>query len=146
MSQNTDVYTFNNVALIFGGVPIRGFYEGDDVIKINRNDDEINTIVGADGGALVSISTDRSALVEVKLMPTSASNAVLTAFAETFRRAGRTGFTPLIITNLANNTAWAAVDAVIASTPKEISLGKSPSMYTWQFFAGCLEGAPLGNL
>lgn len=68
-----------NATLLINGLEIDGYAEGDDVIRTGRINDSSNHITGADGNMTVSISADRTGFVEVDLLQSSTSNAVLTA-------------------------------------------------------------------
>ena len=93
------VYSFAKVSCIFNGVPITGWFEGDDVISVKRGDDAAKALVGADGNALVSISTNQSAVGELKLMQSSVSNGILGLFESKFRRGIRVPPVGLVITD-----------------------------------------------
>jgi hypothetical protein len=71
-------YSFQDTVMVVNGVEITGWADGDDVIDIERRNDSITDKMGADGGMMISVGTDKSGSVKVKLMQTSPSNAFLT--------------------------------------------------------------------
>ena len=146
MAGTTSVYSFDRVSVLMNAVPFTDFWEGDDAVKVIRNDNEVNHIVGADGGALVSISTDQSAIIEVKLKPSSPSNTVLQALATRFRRGLRIDPVPFVLTDFQTSEVISGRDAVIYSRPKDIQYGKNASARTWMIFVGCLTEATIGQI
>lgn len=70
-------YSFKNVSLLINGVEITGFFEGDDVIVVDRRVDSISDVVGADGKMALAINADHSGTIVFKLKQTSSSNAYL---------------------------------------------------------------------
>lgn len=62
---------------MFGGVPIQGFSSGEGLIKWSPSKERITTEVGGDGQGLFNISPNRSGKIEIKLLATSPSNAIL---------------------------------------------------------------------
>lgn len=73
-------YSFLNTLLLVNGVEITGFDEGDDVIQLARINDSAAHSIGTDGEMTISISADRSGTVTFRIMQTSDSNALLSAF------------------------------------------------------------------
>lgn len=140
------IHDFNKIACIIGGVPITDYFEGDDVIRINRNQQSISTIIGADGSAIASIQTDESAVVELKLKPSSAGNALLEGLDRLFRRSLTASPFPMIITDFANGTVWTSSQSVVATQPPEISLGTNATVRTWSIFVGRLTDTSIGTL
>ena len=72
-------YAFKDVVLLFNGVPLSGFADGDDAIVIERNVDAYTLLVGADGDAMALKQANKSGVATLKLLQSSASNAILTA-------------------------------------------------------------------
>jgi len=87
------VYGFGNVTAVLDAEhEITGFGEGDDVITAERSSDGASHVIGADGGMAVSVSSDKSGTVTIKLLKISSSNKYLNqryalqeAGAKTFR-------------------------------------------------------------
>lgn len=74
------IYTFQNVTMIFNGVPIQGFAPGEDVVRFAYQKPERTTaIVGADGSSALSISPNKAGTLSIKLLATSQSNSILSA-------------------------------------------------------------------
>jgi hypothetical protein len=72
-------YSFLNTVVLVNGVEITGWAEGDDVIQIDRRNDSISDVVGADGEMTIAISADRSGTMTFNLQQSSTSNAFLSA-------------------------------------------------------------------
>lgn len=70
-------YSFQNIVLLVSGVPITGFFEGDDVIQASRNVDSASHIVGADGKMAIALNADKSGTLIFRLQQTSSSNAYM---------------------------------------------------------------------
>lgn len=89
-------YSFLNTVLLINGVEITGFAEGDDVINLERRTDSASDMIGADGKMMVSLSSDYSGEVTIKLQQTSSSNKYLTKLLH-LQEGARTSFKPLQI-------------------------------------------------
>jgi hypothetical protein len=87
-------YSFLNTVVLVNGVPLTGWAEGDDVIKIERLNDGAMHKVGADGHMAVAISADRSGQFTFKLMQTSNSNKYLNSLL-LLQEAGPDTFVPV---------------------------------------------------
>ena len=70
-------YSFANTLVLVNGIEISGYDEGDDVINITRLGDSASHLIGADGGMVVSLSSDRSGEIRFRLNQTSSSNIIL---------------------------------------------------------------------
>lgn len=140
------VYSFAKVSCIFNGIPISGWFEGDDVISIKRGDDAARAMVGADGSALVSISTNQSAVIELKLQPSSISNGILGLFENKFRRGLRVPPVGLVITDYQTAEVMASSTAIVMSRPKDINYGTNATVRVWQLFCGKLVEGSIGQL
>lgn len=73
------MYSFLTNTLLLDGVPVTGWSEGDDVIKVARSVDSASDKVGSGGSMMVSVSGNRSGTFTIKLQKTSPSNAYLMA-------------------------------------------------------------------
>ena len=146
MSGNISVYSFDKVVCLLAGIPIVDYFEGDDVIKVTRGDDATRAIIGADGNAIINVSTDLSAVIELKLKPSSISNTVLQALELNFRKGLRVSPVPFILTDYQTAEVYTSSTAVIMSRPKDIAFGKIATARTWQIFCGCLEEGTIGQI
>lgn len=73
-------YDSASVFVVVGGVPITGFAP-DTRVLVARNVDAFTLQVGSDGEAARSKTNDKSGRCTIRLLQTSPSNAVLSAFA-----------------------------------------------------------------
>lgn len=73
-------YDSASVFVTVGGAPINGF-AADSKVLIARNSDAFSLQVGSDGEAARSKSNDRSGRMTIRLLQTSPSNDILSAFA-----------------------------------------------------------------
>lgn len=89
-------YSFQDTIMVVNGVEITGWADGDDVIDIERRADSITDKMGADGGMMISVGTDKSGSVKFKLMQTSPSNTYLTGLIALQEAAGST-FVPCFL-------------------------------------------------
>ena len=64
-------YAFKDVVLLFNGVPLSGFADGDDAIIIERNVDAYTLLVGADGDAMALKQANKSGVATLKLLQSS---------------------------------------------------------------------------
>lgn len=92
------VYSFRDVTAILNAEhEITGYASGDDVITAERNVDSAQSVMGADGSMMVSVSADRSGKVTFKLLQTSSSNRYLMNLLNTLEIGSKT-FVPLALT------------------------------------------------
>lgn len=145
MSGNLSVYSFTKVNLLVGGVPMVDFMDGDDAIKFTPGDDFINPIVGADGKPIISISTDESAILEMKLKPTSASITALQALVRRSRISLRPLPFPVVLTDFTTSNVITGTNCMIMAPP-EVSYGKNATPRIWRVFIGCYTEATIGQL
>ncbi len=73
-------YSFENVKVNIGGVPVVGFTEGDDVVAIEYLGEGITTSVGADGNVTFNESCDKTCQLTIKLQGNSMTNTELQKF------------------------------------------------------------------
>lgn len=70
-------YSFATNHLFVNGVEAGGWAEGDDVLVLERYNDSASHKIGADGRMALSLSSDRSGSIKIKLMQTSSFNKYL---------------------------------------------------------------------
>lgn len=73
-------YSFENVKVNIGGVPVVGFAEGDDVVAIENLGEGVTTSVGADGNVTFNESCNKTCQITVKLQGNSMANTSLQKF------------------------------------------------------------------
>ncbi|WP_446662951.1 phage structural protein [Geobacillus sp. CCR] len=72
MAVTVTTYDFQRVSVIVKGAYITGFMDGE-VIKVEKNEDDVTPHVGADGGVTYAESADQTGTVTLTLKQTSAS-------------------------------------------------------------------------
>ena len=118
--------------------------EGNDVVKVTRPNDQVTPLVGADGRAIVSLNLNESAIIEIKLKPSSTSNAYLAGLLLAFQRALVANPFPLLVTSLQNGEGYASSEAIVLARPADISYGTNATPRVWKLFAGRLTAASIG--
>jgi len=146
MSTDLTVYAFDRVNCVIAGVPISGFWDGDDCVKINRAEDAVNTLVGADGNALASVTTNESAIVEFKLMPTSLSHALLRGLELKFRKSLTATPFPLVVTDFSTLAVHTSSSAIVLNRPNDTQYGVNASVRTWRIFCARLVEGSIGQI
>jgi len=139
-------HSFGRIHCVVAGVPIVDFWEGNEVIKVSKNVDAVNYLVGADGKALVSINLDESAIIELQLKPSSPSNTFLQALLFQFRRSLRPASQILAITDFSTAELKTSPCCVVMNEPTDTSYGTDASVRTWRLFAGKLDTVTIGQL
>ena len=71
------VYSAADVQATLAGQTVDGLWDGDDAIQVAPGADSGSGLVGMQGDALFSMSTDRSATITLRLMHTSTMHATL---------------------------------------------------------------------
>ena len=137
-------YSFDKVSCIVGGVPILDYMDGNDVVRIQRPADQITPLVGADGKAIVSVNLNESAIIELKLKPSSASNAYLAALLLAFQKALVANPFPVLVTSLQNGEGWAGSEAIVMARPPDVGYGKEATQRLWKVFVHNLQSASIG--
>lgn len=114
-------YDPKSVFVIVGGVQLGGFSENS-VVKIHRNDDSFDVVIGADGSQHRRKTNNKSGTVTVSLMQSSGSNLFMSAMALLDENGGVSyginvaGIFPLLIKDNSLNL-YTAQDAWIKKPP-----------------------------
>ena len=87
-------YDPKDITVSVNGTPIRGF--SDDVVTVERAEDQVSDVVGADGEVMRTLTNDRRGIITISLQQTSASNLVLSNLANTDELTGGSIFPVLI--------------------------------------------------
>lgn len=133
MAGKTYVYSFQNLQATVNNLPVEGFWEGDDAITIAPNSDNATPLVGVDGDATVSYSTDDSVRVTLRLKADSPANALLANY---YRRARAGGFGsgfPVSIRNTGNGEGGSGAEAHVIQAPEQ-SFGLNATVRVWVLF------------
>ncbi len=120
-------YDPKDITVSVNGSILSGF--SDDVVTVERAEDQVADTVGADGEVMRTLTNDRRGIVTVSLQQTSSSNLVLSALANTDEQTGGSVFPILIQDNRGNDIHWAA-EAWIQKQPQAV-YNKSNSPRVW---------------
>jgi len=133
MAGALTAYSFKNVAVVIDGKPASGFWEGDDAVVIERNQDSVTPVVGVDGDATASISADDSVMITLRLQPNSPTHQVLM---NKFRqnRGGRARPFSIGVRDTGNGEGGSAPRAIITVSPNA-SFGQNATVREWTIFA-----------
>ena len=139
------VYSFSNNIILYDGIQITGWDEGDDAIKIIPNPDRLTKKIGVDGSGVVSLSSDESADIEIRVLQTSPINALFTAQFELFIETKQVVPSEFILNDLSGSNIFTAQEIFVAGFP-EMVYGKDAQAFTWKFMVLKAEIALLGAI
>ncbi|PHP66549.1 hypothetical protein CSC94_12735 [Zhengella mangrovi] len=128
-------YSAKSVQVSLDGRDVRGLWDGDDVVMVERSSDRGTPVVGADGSTIFSTSADESAVITLKLQHTSPAHAYLRSL-ERAMTAGRTRKFPVSIRDTESGEGGSAAECVIQSVPSVNSGSANASEREWKLFAG----------
>lgn len=130
-------YSFDNVAFSIDGALVNGFDEGDDCILIEPTTELGTAKIGADGTSIVSITTDQSATVTIRLLPVSPFNAFLRNKVKRMRSGALTGLSFNIgLTDLSSRETGGCTNAIIIQEPP-MTRGAMVNSLEWKFHCPC---------
>lgn len=121
----------NNVAIIFGGVPITGFGT-DDFIKITQKEATFVTTTGVDGESIRSKQNPKPICeITITLMESSASNTYLSAIHELDQaQTNGAGVLPFLYKD-GSGTSLFVSDKAWVTKPPDMTKGKDAKMREW---------------
>jgi hypothetical protein len=131
------VYSFANVAVTIDDREVKGLWEGDDVVSVERQTVLGTPLVGADGASVVSITADQSARLTLRLMPNSAMNVYLNQVAK-LQRAGVTRTLRVAIRDTSNGEGGGCSAAMVVEEPNW-SLGAAATSRDWVIWCSCWQ-------
>ena len=70
-------YALRNVTISVNGSPVMGLADGDDAFSVEPSADVGSGIIGAQGDGIFSQSSDRSAMIRIKLLQNSPTHKLL---------------------------------------------------------------------
>lgn len=108
-------YDFNSVLVLWGGVELSGFADGESV-SITPNADRYSHRVGNDGEPVRSRVNDDTYEVTLRLQAVSPSNAVLLA-SHALDAAGNSGVVPMAVIDTNGAEIFAASSAYVKRLP-----------------------------
>ena len=128
-------YSPKNCQVSLDGRDVRGLWEGDDAVSVERGSDRATSMVGADGAAIVSTSADESAIITLRLQHTSPAHERLRNI-ERAMNSGRTRKFPLSIRDTESGEGGSAAECVIVGTPSVNTGSAAAGVREWRIFAG----------
>lgn len=135
-------YSPKNCQVSLDGRDVRGLWEGDDAVTVERGTDRATSLVGADGAAIVSTSADESAMITLRLQHTSAAHSRLRNL-EAAMKIGRTPKFPLSIRDTESGEGGSAAECVIVKTPSVNTGSTTAGVREWGIFAGRWNDNPV---
>lgn len=135
-------YDPKSLSIIIGGHIVSGLDDGE-FVKASRNQDAYTTKVGADGEASRTRSQDKSGMLEITLLQSSASNDVLSGYllADEINNGGQV---PILVRDANGTTLIASESGWIKKAP-EVSMGKDMGSRTWAIEMGSMDIFVGGN-
>ena len=146
MAHNDRLTTYDpsQIVMTFGAFTLKGFADGT-FINVTRVEDTYKTKVGADGEGARARQLDSSGIVELTLLQTSASNAVLAALHKADEAAPNgTPPLPLLVKDLEGFSLTVAPLAWIMKPPDE-GYSKEVGERLWRFASANLRVLSGGN-
>lgn len=135
-------YAFKDVIVLFNGIPLDGFSDGDDAIKIERNVDSYRLLIGADGDAVAMKSADRSGVATLKFLQSADSNGVLTA-ALKVQDAGLLSPVPFAVKD-SNGLDLVLAEAAFPAAPPQMIWGAGHNAREWRLALPSVDIFALG--
>jgi len=132
--MTTTTFSFEHVAISINGVPVSCFWEGDDVVTVTPHADTITPMIGAGGCPLISVSTDRAAIIALKLQHTSPSHKFLTELHQQMRLGNITTFVFSVV-DTQSFEGGVAKDCLLMAKPVR-TYGANATQREWRIFAG----------
>lgn len=133
------------IAIIFAGITVEGFADGE-FVTVEHDSDAFSDVVGTDGGVSRARSSDERGTITVKLMQTSPTNAAFSAMMQADLDApGGAGVAPVVVTDLLNEaTKHSAMEAWILR-PTEASYDRTVGSREWKIRCANLKSFVAGN-
>jgi hypothetical protein len=131
-------YSPDDYSVIFNGIPIEGFSEGD-VIDVEYDTEGFQDEIGCDGHVVRYRSCDQRATITFTLMAGSPSNKLLSAmYNADIKSPNGIGVGPLLIRDTQGVSVFAGSQAWIQKMPK-VTLGQKLGNREWVIRVAKLE-------
>lgn len=130
-------YSAKNVQVSLDGRDVRGLWEGDDAVAVERTEVRGVNMTGADGSNIFSLSASESAKITLKLQHTSSAHSYLRDIERSMSSGSIRKF-PISIRDTESNEGGSAAECVIMETPT-MSSGVNATEREWIIFAGRWE-------
>lgn len=132
MTARSTVYSLKKLTFSYGGYSVdSGRADDGDVVIIEQENDDVGYKQGPDGEGVFYDMAPGATFVTLRLMQTSAANAVLSAMASVAKALGGAP-APLMISNAGGTGKLISTAAVIAKRPDE-TFAQEPGAYEWRF-------------
>lgn len=115
--MSVQTYDPKEIIVTVNGQILSGFAE--DVVTVARLEDAVTDDVGADGEVIRILSNDRRGTITISLLPTSASNLVLSVLANADELTGGNVF-PVLVSDNRGNDLHVGAQAWIVKQPDNI--------------------------
>lgn len=132
--MTTSSYAYKNVQATLDGLTVRGLFDGDDAISVERGADVGTLLVGADGSSIFSQSSNESAQITLRLQHTSPTHRQLLQ-KERQQRAGRLIGFPFDLIETGSGEGGTADKCFIMQGPTD-SKGENASVREWVIITG----------
>nr|MDO8118665.1 DUF3277 family protein [Candidatus Sigynarchaeota archaeon] len=142
MGKPLSTYDPAQVFVTYGGFTIQGFADGS-MITVERNEQAYNLYIGSDGEGARSKSNNKSAVITIRLMQTSDSNDVITAFAKA-DEITNSGSVPFMVKDGNGRTLLIAENAWVQKLPS-VEFGKEALEREWKLESDSVEMFVGGN-
>lgn len=134
-SEATKYLDLDKVLVNFLGIPLDtmgGFGEGDQTIKIEKQDPNFTWKRGADGSVVRSKTYSKIYTVTLSLLQTAAANAVLSTFVSIDDAASNgAGVGPILIVDTGGLSIFAGAEAWLEGPPKTVAWGPQAGNQEW---------------
>lgn len=128
----TTAFSFEETTATVAGQEIYGFFEGDDAVSVEQGASVGTGIIGADGSGIFSQSSDRSAMITLKLMHTSPTHRYLTGLLAQ-QRGGALNGVAFSVRDSRSNEGGACSQAFITDAATD-SKGTNAGVREWKLW------------
>lgn len=143
--MTTRIYDSNRVQVSFAGVPVQGYADGE-FLTIAMNEDAFTSVVGTDGEVSRSKTNNNTATIEIKLLQTSPTNALLSSIHNADKLTnGGSGVGAFLVADLNGATQFSAGNAWIMKAP-DASYDREATERVWTLECDVLIGFEGGNI
>lgn len=133
-----NMYDPEHYSVIFNGIPIEGFAEGD-CIEVEFDAEGYQDQVGADGHVMRYKSCDQRATITFSLMANSPTNKILAAmYSADLKAPNGIGVGPVLIRDTQGTTLFTGTQAWIQKLPKAV-MGQKLGDREWKIRVARLE-------
>lgn len=130
MTTSLESYGFDDVIVIVGPATIEGFFEGDDVVTIDRVVPSFTFTAGADGNTVANRSKNKNGTVKLKLMPQFSGHTYLSGLLLAME-GGVLPSVPVAVRDASTLLAIATSAHALLEKPPTAPLGEKVQMREW---------------